>query len=554
MPALSVPGRGVRPGSVHWRHADRRRLGPRRVRPEGGPGRLVGGGRPPGRRPRHRLGEVSVDYPDFGVAVGRAVAAGEVDLGVCACGTGIGISIAANKVAGVRAALVHDVTTARLARQHNDANVVCLGGRTIGAWPPPSTRWTPSSPPPSTGPPRPSGGRDRRPRAGRRGGSRRPARQQRRNPMTASAAHPLRRLAGGRPRGRRAARCRDRPPVDHPAAHRLGELHLAGRAGRLGLGAHQQVRRGLPGPPLLRRQPGHRRGGGPGPRAGPRPLFGAEHANVQPHAGANANLAVYQALLEPGDTILAMRLDHGGHLTHGSPASITSQDLALRLLRGAPRPPATRTQPGEVIDFDQVADLARAERPQLIVAGSTAYSRIIDPVPFREIADSVGALFMFDAAHPAGLIAGGAHPSPVGVADVVTFTTHKTLRGPRGGAILCGAELAKTDRQRRLPGPAGGPARARHRGQGGRLRRGGPARVPPPTPHAGGGQRPGPGRRPGRRGVPAGLGGHRQPPGAGRPAALRRRADRQGGPGGARPGRASPATATPSPTTPARPS
>jgi glycine hydroxymethyltransferase len=184
-------------------------------------------------------------------------------------------------------------------------------------------------------------------------------------------------------------------------------------------------------------------------------LFGAEHANVQPHAGANANLAAYQALLDPGDTVLAMRLDHGGHLTHGSPASITSRiwNFVPYGVSGEGR----GDEPGEVIDFDQVAHLAKEHRPALIVAGSTAYSRVIDPQPFRDIADSVGARFMFDAAHPAGLIAGGAHPSPVGIADVVTFTTHKTLRGPRGAAILCGEELAKKIDSAVFPGLQGGP-------------------------------------------------------------------------------------------------
>jgi glycine hydroxymethyltransferase len=185
-------------------------------------------------------------------------------------------------------------------------------------------------------------------------------------------------------------------------------------------------------------------------------LFGADHANVQPHAGANANLAVYQALLEPGDTVLAMRLDHGGHLTHGSPASITSRIWRF-VSYGVTPARDDPDRPGEVIDFDQVADLAKREQPRLIVAGSTAYARVIDPAPFREIADSVGARFMFDAAHPAGLIAGGAHPSPVGVADVVTFTTHKTLRGPRGAAILCGEELAKKIDSAVFPGLQGGP-------------------------------------------------------------------------------------------------
>ena len=177
---------------------------------------------------------------------------------------------------------------------------------------------------------------------------------------------------------------------------------------------------------------------------------------MQPHAGASANLAAYQALLEPGATILAMRLDHGGHLSHGSPASIVSKWWRF-VSYGVTPASSDPTNPGEVIDFDQVAHLAKTEKPALIVAGSTAYARVIDPQPFREIADSVGALFMFDAAHPAGLIAGGAHPSPVGIADVVTLTTHKTLRGPRGGAILCGADLAKKIDSAVFPGLQGGP-------------------------------------------------------------------------------------------------
>jgi glycine hydroxymethyltransferase len=185
-------------------------------------------------------------------------------------------------------------------------------------------------------------------------------------------------------------------------------------------------------------------------------LFGAEHANVQPHAGANANLAAYQALLKPGDTVLAMQLDHGGHLTHGSPASITSKIWRF-VSYGVSPAGDDDDKPGEVIDFDRVAEVAKAERPRLIVAGSTAYARTIDPLPFREIADSVGALFMFDAAHPAGLIAGGVHPSPVGIADVVTLTTHKTLRGPRGGAILCDKAHAKAIDSAVFPGLQGGP-------------------------------------------------------------------------------------------------
>ena len=185
-------------------------------------------------------------------------------------------------------------------------------------------------------------------------------------------------------------------------------------------------------------------------------LFGAAHANVQPHSGASANLAAYQALLDPGDTVLAMRLDQGGHLTHGSPASITSR---IWRFVGYGVTPASEdpAAPGEVIDFEALADLAERERPALIVAGATVYPRVIDPQAFRRIADSVGARLMFDVAHPAGLIAGGVHPNPVGLADVVTLTTHKTLRGPRGGMILCNEELAKAVDSAVFPGLQGGP-------------------------------------------------------------------------------------------------
>ncbi|HWD95654.1 MAG TPA: serine hydroxymethyltransferase [Acidimicrobiales bacterium] len=185
-------------------------------------------------------------------------------------------------------------------------------------------------------------------------------------------------------------------------------------------------------------------------------LFGADHANVQPHSGANANVAVYEALLDAGDTILAMRLDQGGHLTHGSPASITSKFWKFVSYGVTPRSDDP-TSPGEVIDFDNVRDLALEHRPKLIVAGATAYARRIDPAPFREIADEVGAMLMFDSAHVAGLIAGHSHPDPVPFADVVTFTTHKTLRGPRGGAIICREEHAKKIDSAVFPGQQGGP-------------------------------------------------------------------------------------------------
>jgi glycine hydroxymethyltransferase len=184
-------------------------------------------------------------------------------------------------------------------------------------------------------------------------------------------------------------------------------------------------------------------------RARVKALFGAEHANVQPHSGANANMAVYQALIDPGDTVLGMSLDHGGHLTHGSP--VNASGILYRFV------PYGVTESDERIDYDQIRDLALEHRPRILLAGATAYPRIIDPEPLRVIADEVGAIFMFDAAHIAGLIAGGAHPSPVPYADVVTFTTHKTLRGPRGGTILCRAEHAAAIDKAVFPGSQGGP-------------------------------------------------------------------------------------------------
>jgi len=178
-------------------------------------------------------------------------------------------------------------------------------------------------------------------------------------------------------------------------------------------------------------------------------LFGADHANVQPHSGANANLGVYLALLDPGATVLGLSLDHGGHLTHGSPVNISGRFYDFVSYGVTPS--------DERIDLDQLRDLALEHRPAMIVAGATAYPRSIDPAPIREICDEVGALFLFDAAHIAGLIAGGAHPNPVPYADVVTFTTHKTLRGPRGGCILSTSEHAAAIDKAVFPGLQGGP-------------------------------------------------------------------------------------------------
>jgi len=178
-------------------------------------------------------------------------------------------------------------------------------------------------------------------------------------------------------------------------------------------------------------------------------LFGAEHANVQPHAGAQANMAAYFAFLKPGEPIMAMNLAHGGHLTHGSPVNFSGQ-----LYRIIPYGVDERT---EQIDYDVLARLAREHRPRIIVSGATAYPRTFDFPRLREICDEVGALMMVDMAHFAGLVAGGAHPDPVRYADVVTSTTHKTLRGPRGGLILCRARHAAAIDKAVFPGIQGGP-------------------------------------------------------------------------------------------------
>lgn len=178
-------------------------------------------------------------------------------------------------------------------------------------------------------------------------------------------------------------------------------------------------------------------------------LFNAEHANVQPHSGANANLGVYFAILKPGDKVLGMNLSQGGHLTHGSPVNISGTYYNF-IEYGVDKET-------EVIDYDKVREIALEERPKLIVAGASAYARTIDFKKFKEIADEIGAYLMVDMAHIAGLVAAGLHPNPVPYADFVTTTTHKTLRGPRGGAILCKEKYAKMIDKAIFPGLQGGP-------------------------------------------------------------------------------------------------
>lgn len=178
-------------------------------------------------------------------------------------------------------------------------------------------------------------------------------------------------------------------------------------------------------------------------------LFGAEHVNVQPHSGAQANMAAYFSQLQPGDTILSMHLSHGGHLTHGSPVNFSGKFFKVI--------PYGVRESDQRIDYDEIVTLAREHRPKMIVAGHSAYPRQIETAPFRRIADEIGALVMVDIAHFAGLVAAGLHPSPVPYADLVTTTTHKTLRGPRGGMIMCRQALAKSVNSSVFPGNQGGP-------------------------------------------------------------------------------------------------
>ena len=235
-------------------------------------------------------------------------------------------------------------------------------------------------------------------------------------------------------------------------------------------------------------------------------LFGAEHANVQPHSGAQANMAVYFTVLKPGDTVLGLDLAHGGHLTHGHPlnsSGILYKFIGYHVARETER-----------VDMDEVRRLAREHKPKLIVVGASAYPRTFDFPAFRAIADEVGALVMVDMAHIAGLVATGHHPSPVPHADFVTTTTHKTLRGPRGGLVLCREKYAKDLDRALFPGIQGGPLMHVIAAKAVALGEALQARVQG-LPGAGGAQRRRPGPGPGGQGLAHRLGRHRQPPDAG---------------------------------------
>ena len=370
-------------------------------------------------------GPGSVDYPGFAARAARAVSSGEVARGIVICGSGLGVMYTANRFPRVRAALVHDVETAALARQHNDANMLALSGDKTD----PETAWqivqrwlaTPFE------------------------GGRHAARVAAIDALSAShdgalsAADPI--VADIL---RREAR-RQAEGLELIASENFVSEAVLEALGSVGTNKYAEG------------YPGKRYYGGCEvldevenlaiSRA--KQLFGCEHVNVQPHSGSQANECIYRAVLEPGDTILAMNLDHGGHLTHGSPANFSGK--LYKIVPYGVRPGDER------IDYDELRALARAHRPKLVQCGATAYSRAIDFARFREIADEVGALLFADVAHVAGLIATGHHPSPVGKAQLIGTTTHKTLRGPRGGMILCDAEFARAVDSAVFPGGQGGP-------------------------------------------------------------------------------------------------
>ncbi len=370
----------------------------------------------------------SVDYPDFARVVAQRVSTGDATQGILVCTTGIGMSIAANRFPRVRAALCLTTGMAEKARTHNNANVLVLGGgllttdealQILGTW-----LATPFS----------------------------------------DAERHQRRVAKLSSPGCGDASCDALSRVD-PEVFAALQREVVREQDTIGLIASENhcslAVREAQGSLLTNKYaegyPGRRWYNGCGPsdeveqlaidRA--KALFGAEHVNVQPHCGSSANLAAYLAVLSPGDTIFAMSLSHGGHLTHGHELNLSGRLYRIESYGVSPD--------RECLDYDAIEAAAVACRPKLIVAGASSYPRALDFARFRAIADRVGALLLVDMAHIAGLVAGGAHASPFPYADIVTTTTHKTLRGPRAGMILCrehfGAEIDKLV----FPGMQGGP-------------------------------------------------------------------------------------------------
>ncbi|MBM3834734.1 MAG: ribose 5-phosphate isomerase B [Verrucomicrobia bacterium] len=367
----------------------------------------------------------STDYPDYAHAVAQSVARRQSELGLLVCSTGVGMSITSNKVPGVRAALVFDEKMAALARQHNDANVLCLGQnstppdqakRMIDAFL--SAHF--------------EGGRhERRVRKIEPGFGAGAPKLKQVDPEIAEAIF-LERLRQQENIELIASENFASPAVMEAQGSVLTNKYAEGYPGRRWYGGCENV-------DVVEQLAIDRA----------KMLFGAEHANVQPHSGSSANMAVYFAFLKPGDKMLTMDLSHGGHLTHGNKANFSGK--FFQIIHYGVR------KEDERIDYEQLARMAQEHRPKMITVGASAYPRIIDFSKMGAIAREAGAMLLADIAHIAGLVAAGLHPSPIEHADFVTTTTHKTLRGPRGGLILCKEKYAKEIDSQAFPGIQGGP-------------------------------------------------------------------------------------------------
>ena len=367
----------------------------------------------------------AADYPDFARVVAQSVAGRQSDLGLLVCASGVGMSIAANKVPGVRAALVFDEKMAALARQHNDANVLCLGGKFVG------------------------------PELAKKildafldahfEGGRHARRVDKVEHLEAAAALRLEMVDPAVADAIRSERQRQQENIELIASENFTSPAVLEAQGSVLTNKYAE------GYPRRRWYGGCEHVDTVEQLAIDRAkkLFGAEHANVQPHSGSSANMAVYFAFLKPGDRMLTMDLSHGGHLTHGNKANFSGR--FFEIIHYGVR------QEDEQIDYLQLARMAQEHRPRMITVGASAYPRIIDFRRMGEIARAAGALLLADIAHIAGLVAAGLHPSPIEHADFVTTTTHKTLRGPRGGLILCAEKYAKEIDSQVFPGIQGGP-------------------------------------------------------------------------------------------------
>ncbi|MBN2331879.1 MAG: ribose 5-phosphate isomerase B [Deltaproteobacteria bacterium] len=374
--------------------------------------------------------DASVDYPAFAYQLTDLIANGSYSRGIIICGTGIGMSIAANRNPKVRAALATTQFMAQMAREHNDANVLVLGGRilTCDEAIAITKTWLTT--------PFAGGRHERRVEQLGDNGYRPPASV--RNAPLAAADRKIHQLIMAETR-------REEEKLVMIASENYVSQAVLEAQGSVLTNKYAE------GYPFKRYYGGCQVVDEIEQLAIDRAkdLFGAEHANVQPLSGSSANMAVYLSVLEPGDTILGMNLAHGGHLTHGAAVSFSG-----RLFRSAYYGVDQQTN---YLDYDEIETIAVREQPKIIIAGASSYSRELDFPKFRQIADRVNALLVVDMAHIAGLVAAGAHPSPVPYADFVTTTTHKTLRGPRGGMILCKQEFASRIDKTIFPGIQGGP-------------------------------------------------------------------------------------------------